>query len=553
MRYLSVLFSLCAVIGLYGCDLSAPDVELATVTPPGISGTVIDAINGDPVAQATLVLRNLDTQTVIAQLTTNALGAYHYASTDLGNTRYQLDVTAANYAPHSAVVVSSADSLRLHQNVYTVPTLISTAFDSTQATELTYNDHATVYVELLANGLQRQDASAPVGPVSANIAVIDPAAENRLLSGNYQLSSGQFFESFGGLSVFFQDNDGQRLNATAAQPFTIRIPLASSVAVGSLPQSTALYHYNASTGYWRAAAIATLQQFGGEFAYEAQVNDLGHWSAGQLTDTVNLFGCVRYQPSSEGAQEQPAVGIVVYANGLNYIGRSYGISNQNGQFTLPVPRQSDVLLVASVLTGFEAENVAILDTDVTLTDCLVLSPSIATITLSWGANPSDLDSHLYGPTQQPDTQFHISYSNKTETVEDALIYLDVDDTTQFGPEIINFTAIPLAGHYQYLVHQFAGSSNIAASPAKVELNLYGATQVFSPADASGTLSSCWAVFALDVQSDGQVSISPIQRFVSEQVCTETGLNTSVQIDSTQAVGITSQTKPYQRFYHDRMQ
>ena len=57
------------------------------------------------------------------------------------------------------------------------------------------------------------------------------------------------------------------------------------------------------------------------------------------------------------------------------------------------------------------------------------------IVLLWGEEPSDLDSHLWGPTIDGTGKFHIFYGDKTyyefdETGESTIpAFLDLDDTT----------------------------------------------------------------------------------------------------------------------------
>ena len=73
------------------------------------------------------------------------------------------------------------------------------------------------------------------------------------------------------------------------------------------------------------------------------------------------------------------------------------------------------------------------------------------IILSWGEEPSDLDSHLTGPT--PDSsRFHIYYSNETYAVND-IIYadLDLDDTDSVGPETTTIYQ-QISGVYRFSVH-----------------------------------------------------------------------------------------------------
>lgn len=118
------------------------------------------------------------------------------------------------------------------------------------------------------------------------------------------------------------------------------------------------------------------------------------------------------------------------------------------------------------------------------------------VVLRWGENPSDLDSHLVGPTADGG-RFHIYYSNKTSGRNN----LDHDDTTSYGPETITiYETVP--GIYTYLVHDYtnrnSSSSNaLALSGAYVEV-YYGdspiALATYHVPNQEGTV---WNVFEFD--------------------------------------------------------
>ncbi len=115
------------------------------------------------------------------------------------------------------------------------------------------------------------------------------------------------------------------------------------------------------------------------------------------------------------------------------------------------------------------------------------------VKLSWGSTPSDLDSHLTGPTQSGG-RFHVYYSSK----QVANAGLDRDDTDSYGPET---TTIDLRegadGIYRYSIHDFSnrgstGSRSMASSNAKVEVYMAGVLKyTFYVPEGYGTL---WTVF-----------------------------------------------------------
>jgi hypothetical protein len=133
------------------------------------------------------------------------------------------------------------------------------------------------------------------------------------------------------------------------------------------------------------------------------------------------------------------------------------------------------------------------------------------VVLNWGTNPNDLDSHITGPPPTGTTRFHIYYADANRSsgssgptaTNPSLPFLDVDDTTSFGPETITINETALrAGVYRYSIHQFAGSSTICASAAEIRVNLYRGTtllRTFTPPSTgcTGGTNNVWTVFTID--------------------------------------------------------
>ena len=127
------------------------------------------------------------------------------------------------------------------------------------------------------------------------------------------------------------------------------------------------------------------------------------------------------------------------------------------------------------------------------------------IRLTWGAAPSDLDSHLYIPNG-----YEVFYSAKGSLVSSPYAGLDLDDVTGFGPE--NITVVKrMRGTYQYFVHNFSGtfSPGMTGSPARVELIRNGGTTTYVPPPEGEGTSRYWHVFNVVVNSDCGVSIEPV--------------------------------------------
>lgn len=135
-------------------------------------------------------------------------------------------------------------------------------------------------------------------------------------------------------------------------------------------------------------------------------------------------------------------------------------------------------------------------------DCImtpILNEGEIRVVLTWGAHPSDLDSHFVGPT--PDGgKFHTYYSDKNYHYQSELFcMLDVDDTSSYGPETTSVYH-GVDGTYTFLVHDYSNrgsnnSSQMATSGAQVKVYVAGASapKVFNVPNASGTV---WKVCSI---------------------------------------------------------
>lgn len=120
------------------------------------------------------------------------------------------------------------------------------------------------------------------------------------------------------------------------------------------------------------------------------------------------------------------------------------------------------------------------------------------VVLTWGASPSDLDSHLTG-TAADGTSFHIYFSDKVANKADGseIGNLDVDDTTSYGPETTTFVA-ETEGKYYFYVYRYSSSGSLPASGATVEV--YNGDNLIARYTIDSSASSdCryWNVFKIE--------------------------------------------------------
>lgn len=128
------------------------------------------------------------------------------------------------------------------------------------------------------------------------------------------------------------------------------------------------------------------------------------------------------------------------------------------------------------------------------------------IVLTWGEEPSDLDSHLTGP-KVDGGRFHIYWSNKVYKDAETEVNLDKDDVSSYGPETITVINQVADGTYKYNVFNYSGryisednKMDLANSSAKVEVykgeNLIQTYNV--PTNIEGNM---WKVFEI---VDGEI-------------------------------------------------
>lgn len=141
-----------------------------------------------------------------------------------------------------------------------------------------------------------------------------------------------------------------------------------------------------------------------------------------------------------------------------------------------------------------------------------LAPGEFRVVLTWGLDPTDLDSHLTGPDAASASRFHVYYANR----EAGACGLDVDDTLSYGPETVTcprtgstgLGVVP--GVYRYSVHHYFGTGNIGSSGAIVRLEQGdGSTQYFFPPTSGWTGNNLWSVFELTVPVSGPTTVATL--------------------------------------------
>ena len=119
--------------------------------------------------------------------------------------------------------------------------------------------------------------------------------------------------------------------------------------------------------------------------------------------------------------------------------------------------------------------------------------------LTWGAAPSDLDSHLLGSNSWG--TYHVAYYQKSVwnlTNTRKVAELDVDDTSSYGPETTTFE-VDEDGRYLFFVHNFSGNYESTLAESGAQVVVYRGSERLASFNVSGgsNQSRYWTVFRIE--------------------------------------------------------
>ncbi|ACR13332.1 YfaP family protein [Teredinibacter turnerae] len=422
----------------------------------------------------------------------------------IGFSRMTLTIEHPDYELFSLPISDSPSELYQDKNYTPTDPANSATFSPTEDQALTLG---TVEIDLPSNSLRTKSGEIPTGMVTVRTSPLDASFAPELLPGAYLNSEDEALESFGAASVRFFLGDEELVFAENAAA-TIRFPIAVR-AQGSAPASEQAYYFDRESGYWVAAGMAAIS---GTADYELTADRSTVWGVFSSYPTVNIKGCVRDMNGN------PVKDTLIITQGQSYIGRLLDYTDKYGTYSVRARTNSTVFLYARSDVASQTFSVTTETADVIRSSCLVVDPNTTTITLTWGENPADIDSHLYGPNGSGGN-FHIYYAAKQTTVNNTTVYLDVDDVTSYGPEVITIPRFPSAGTYRFYTHLFSGSSNMFASPTRIALFTGRVEYVYFVTEAPGTTGTrCWHVFDIEVDDALTPTVVEQSKYVSDTFC-----------------------------------
>lgn len=433
--------------------------------------------------------------------------------------RLVMQAIADGYSTRSDVGRTSVENPSTSVSIAMISVDAEVTFDGAQETTVTV-ENSPLSVTVPANGFVDADGYASTD-ITARLTNIDGSSDPDIMPGEYEAydpvqGTIQQIESFGAINASFVNSSGNAVNLAEGVVATARIPLAERAT--NPPATVPLIYFNELTGIWGVEGQATLKTDANSGAkyYEGDVKHFSFWNAAVLYNSVRINGCV-----FEEDNETPRRNVRIRAEGVDYIGRSTAYTDNEGNYSIQVRPNSRLLISVNDASGISTTfPVQVGATDLTLPECVVAIQGAMRVTLTWGANPSDLDTHLMGPTVPNGTvsseRFRVYYANRKETVNGVTIDLDVDDVTSYGPEVTTVPAFPYPGVYRYAVHHYSGSGTIFQSPTRVELQVNGENYVFAPSEDANSGSSStntWIAFDVTVAEDGSVSVLRVDRYV----------------------------------------
>lgn len=362
--------------------------------------------------------------------------------------------------------------------------------------------HSGTSVAIPANSIVDANKNPFSGTVVARVTAFDPTVEAQLLAfpGEFEGLSlaGETVPimSYGFVDVTLSDESGNPLQLADGKTATITGAIPAGLQA-TAPATIGMWYFNSTMGRWEEAGTATKNGNN----YVGTVSHFTVWNWDVPFPAAWIKGVV---VDGDG---NPIQGASVTAKGPNWrSGESY--TPADGTFRIPAAAGSTFSIWAQKGTAKSAtlSNTAPAANQELDVGQLVIGEGSVKIlaTLTWGAHPSDLDSHLLSPNGD-----HLYY--RRMSVNGAK--LDTDDRSSYGPEVVSVARLQ-NGTYKYLVRHYAGEGTISSSEATVtmianEANLY---TLRPPAGAPN--NGIWHLWNIVVENGSVTSVETVNAYVA---------------------------------------
>jgi hypothetical protein len=384
-------------------------------------------------------------------------------------------------------------------------------------------------VVLPANAIVTSGGAPYTGAVTVNMTTREPSDVNYIesfpgtftgVTTNPRIVGGKKISpradvtliSWGFTTITLTDAAGNPLNLANGQTATVRIPIdpANDPGKATVP----FWYLDPATGKWIDGGDATRSADNAYYQLQA-----AHFSTINIDEICDPAQTSSKQVTVKDLSGNPIQNAHVFVQGSRNSGSGY--TDANGQVTIiRILPNSTITVWAEVGTlKSTPQQEQSGSAGQTITNTISIGNPVGTVTMTWGANPRDLDAHLQGPTDGGGT-FEIYYGDKGTLSGSPFAMLDTDATQGYGPEIITIGKwIP--GTYHYFVKKYAGDGGIEASGAVVDLVIpkQGVNRVYNVPTSNTGGKVVWAVFDVTVDGSGNVTVTDINTFIDDTLRT----------------------------------
>jgi hypothetical protein len=382
-------------------------------------------------------------------------------------------------------------------------------FSATQGATIA-NPSGSSYVTIDPNSLSTRIGALFSGMVTASMTTFDPTNPNdaNAFPGEYlgQTTNGTVepIKSFGFVDISFADADGEELQLASGKTATISVSVPYDLQTEAANMGTCpMWYFDTSAGIWKEEGTGTYNSSSDSFT--GTVTHFTTWNFDVAYPRAYISGRV---VDSNG---NPIWGAQVKCWGVGWSNQRWRsgetATNDNGAF-IKIPVETGVTFKYQASKG--GHNSIVLEAGPLVANQeynvgdIVLDAPLVTITLKWGLNPDDLDSHLTANLTSG-ISFHVYWMDEGSLTRAPYANLDTDETDSFGPEVISISKLQ-AGTYRYSVVHYSGEGTIATSTAEVNLAIPSlGIYRYTPPSNQPVDTDIWRVFDLVVDNTGRVT------------------------------------------------
>lgn len=390
----------------------------------------------------------------------------------------------------------------------------------------------TSTVTVPANALVTAAGATYSGTVSFALTPGNPALTNEVVSrfpGDFTAVSTTGatvnIQSFGFAN--FNVTDGtNNLQLASGQSATWQQQIPTEMTAEA-PATIPMWYFDTTTGTWRQGLdasgnplVGTKTYIAPNWYYVGSITHFSDWNYDLSFDVAYFSGKVVDDLGAAISNAQ----VKFWTSGWS---RS-GWTDSNGNFS-QVAVQPNKTVYAQAIKGSQKSVIysfssGAAGTTTPIGSLVIDGGSTADIQfiLTWGANPTDLDSHLTVPSVEGQAaRGHVYYAAKGSAAAYPFAWLDTDDVTSYGPEVTTITR-KKTGTYRFCVHNFSGQSSYGMenSHATVEAIVGGSYYRWNIPTSNPSNYNIWQVCDLVVDSAGAVTVTPLNTYADTAASTD---------------------------------